>query len=292
MGKVGIIVDSSCGLTKNEAEKKGLYYAPIIINFNGKDMKSGVDINPEFLYHNMNLKTQIKTSAVPMGTMLDLVKEAAAENTSVIVITISKHVSSGNDNAKVIAKDFENVTVYDSNFITPWIEHILDTIVDLAKEGKREEILELLERQERVMWGILAPNSLEYLHAGGRISKTQYIMGNLLKIIPLIPLINGSLNDTGVLKARTEIRAAKKMANELDIQYKKLIKSGIKEEELEVATIEINCKKFQKEIIRALEEKGYKNTGTSIITAEILAHTGPILVGCGIRMRNLAKTKK
>ncbi len=288
MGKVGIIVDSSCGLMQKEAEKKGLYYAPIVINFDGKDMKSGVDITNDFLYKNMTMKSKVKTSAVPMATMFDLITKAEKENDSVIIITISKYISSGNDNAKVIAKDFKNVTVYDSKFVTPWIFHILDTILDLASKGKKDKILDLLARQDKAMWGILAPETLEFLYSGGRISKTQYIMGNLLKIIPLIPLINGELDNTGVIKTRSETKAGKRMADELDIEYKRLIKSGIKKNELEVATINVNSKKIHKEIRKALEKKGYENIGVGFMTPEIISHTGPKLAGCGIRMKNLA----
>ncbi|NOQ50564.1 MAG: DegV family EDD domain-containing protein, partial [Mycoplasmataceae bacterium] len=276
MGKIGIIIDSSSGLTKKEAESKGFYFAPIIIDYNGVEKKVGVDIDNEFLFKHMNKNSKFKTAAVPMGVIDELIKKAIFENDRVIVLTISKYISSGNDNAKIVAKNYKNVYVHDSTFITPWIEHILDTLIQLANENKYDEIIDLIKLQEQANYALLAPSSLEFLFAGGRISRTQYLTGNLLKILPIITLREGSLQKDDVIKARTEKKAAKKIAGLIKKVYDEAIKNNF---DVECAIISSNADDFEKLVVEAMEKHDLTNLVQTNITAEIVTHIGPKFVG-------------
>ncbi len=61
------------------------------------------------------------------------------------------------------------------------------------------------------MQGYVIPGTLDYLYKGGRITKTQYLAGSLLKIFPIVKVENGSLNDNDIIKGRTISKAIDKM---------------------------------------------------------------------------------
>ncbi|RLA68293.1 MAG: hypothetical protein DRQ78_01230 [Epsilonproteobacteria bacterium] len=72
----------------------------------------------------------------------------------------------------------------------------------------------------------MAPKDLDRLYASGRIKKVQYIMGKLMKVYPIVPVINGSVNDTGTVKARGVEAATKKVAELVDAKQKEIEAEG------------------------------------------------------------------
>jgi len=51
-------------------------------------------------------------------------------------------------------------------------------------------------------------------------------MGKLMKVYPIVPVINGSVNDTGTVKARGVEAATKKVAELVDAKQKEIEAEG------------------------------------------------------------------
>lgn len=273
--KISVIVDSSSGLSKKEAEDLELYFVPIIVNFEGKEYEVGINLDNEFLYKNMTKYTKIKTSSVRLGDLENVMKEASENSEKVIYISLSKHLSASNSIANLSAKQFKNVLVFDSEFITPWLNYIIYDIAKLAKEGNFNSIVDKLNSFSGNMYGYLIPGNIDALYTGGRISKTQYLIGSLAKIVPIIPIQNGEISSRGVIKAKGIEKAISKVIKQIDEDVKGFKKQGFK---IKLGLINCDNKKdlklLEEAIKKSLVLKNFK-TVYQKISPEIVAHIGP-----------------
>ncbi len=279
MKKLGIILDSSCGLSKKQAEEKGFMFLPIVIDFNGKEYYTGVDIDNEFLYKNMSSNSIAKTAAIKMGHMKDLFKKASKEYEKVLFVSLSKHLSSINSTAKNLAKNIsDNIYVYDSNFITPWILPNLENLSKMLIEDKSfDEVINFLDRISKKMIGYIIPKTLDYLFYGGRITKAQYLVGSTLKIFTSIKIEDGVLTKHNVIKARTISKTFSKTIDSL----KKDIEFLTKEK------LSFNLYVFGENVGEILEDLKNKLSNEKIsyikvkefLSPEIVTHIGPKYLG-------------
>ncbi len=275
MKKLGLVIDSSFGISKNEADKLGYYYMPIPVDFNGKEYKSGVNIDADFLYRNMDKKSVVKTAAVPMGVMQEVFAKASSECEEVVVLTLSKNLTSGNETAKNVAKEFNNVFVFDSMLITPWTYMMQDPVKKLVEQGDKNKLVEYFEHVQQSINGYVLPKNLVYLKNGGRISALQYRAASLLSIQPIIFSINGSLREKKPEKKRKFHRAAEFVAQRIKEDYDRLTSEGKK---VEIVTMNAGPKEDTANhdvLVKAIEDLGLKVGRQTALTPAIIAHVGP-----------------
>ncbi len=292
--KIGLIIDSSSGIKKKEALKKGFYFLPIIIDFNGEEKESGVNIDNEFLYKNMTINTPVKTAAIKFGEMEEVFKKALEENEKVIFVSLSKHLSSINSSAIAIAKNLknDNLIIWDSEFITPWIYTLIDPLSKLLKKNAElEDFEKVLNYYNGEMYAHIFPETLEFLYSGGRISKAQYLLGSSLKIFPILTVSNGKLTEFPIIKKRS----IKKTINELIEQLKKgieiLEKKGITDWEVKLVSINSQEKNLLYEKIKEELNISKDKIEELHLSPSIIAHLGPNGLGVGV-VKSLKQIKK
>lgn len=290
MKKIGILLDSSCGLSKKQAKSMGFYFVPILIDFDNKEYKSGIDINTNFLIKNMKPETKVSTAAITLGTLKISFDEALEEVEELIFISLSKHLSSINSTAKQLAKNYDGkVHIYNSDFITPWIQSEIPFLKDaLKKQLSVKEIFSELDKHKNKMIAFLTPSSLSFLYKGGRISKKQYIAGNLLKIKPIIVVKNGRIDSEDVIKTRTLGKAYNKMIN-LILERKRELECEGFITNLVLLSMD---KKINTELFKdKLEENNIKKIKETFLSPEIIAHVGPNAMGIGLVIKENKEKK-
>ncbi|MCP4336795.1 MAG: DegV family EDD domain-containing protein [Mycoplasma sp.] len=213
--KLGIIIDSSSGITKKEANDKGWGFLPLHINVDGKDYAEGVDLNAKNLESILNLNSNVRTSA---STPADIQKEFelfSEKYDEVIVVPLSTELSSQNNNLKAFAKEFKNISVITSKSLSLANKIICEKIEELNKKGLNiKEILNIAEKISSDFYGVSAPLTLDWLVKGGRINSSIASMANMLKIIPLIKIQDGKLDKFG--KGRTFKKSILKALKEVN----------------------------------------------------------------------------
>lgn len=278
--KVGIVVDSSCGLTKKEAEENGLYFVPIIIDYEGNEYESGVNIDNEFLWKNLTKESNAKTAAVKPLTLREKITKAAEENEKVYVFTLSHHLSSINDSAKLIAKDFKNVIVLDSEMVTPWSNIIIYDVIRALKNQDEFKVKKILTSQDGNMFGYILPKTMDSLYAGGRVTKAQYLIGSIAKINPIIPVINGSLSNHPAQKARGAEKARKKVVKIILDKRKVFEKKGII---TSIFVAKTNDVESYNKMVEELRRSGYEGKiNETKISPSITVHVGEGAVAIGL----------
>ncbi len=217
--KIAIVVDSSCGMSKKEVEAKGWYFLPLYINIDGKEYADGIDIEAKEFYSMIKPEMKVRTSATPTGIIMDTLEKASKENDGVIVYSLSKGLSSQNQNISMVAKEFKNVKVLESQAMSIAIAKSCDQILDFAKTAKTiEEVEKFGNVLAKQIGGILVPERMDWLVSGGRVSPAAAKMAGMLKIIPVIGFIDGKLIKYG--KGRTFEKTIIKSAVSLQESYK------------------------------------------------------------------------
>ncbi|BDU67645.1 MAG: hypothetical protein TYPL_2980 [Candidatus Tyloplasma litorale] len=285
--KVAIMVDSEMGWSEKEARQKGFNFVPIIINWNGKEGYSGVDYTLDFVYKNLNNDTVFKTSTSKIGEIQEEYRRALETAEHVLFIPISKHLSSQVNSGKLAAENEEfkgKITVYDSEFIGPWLLSMSSILEEMMeKDASLEEFIEVLDLQRGNMFGWLFPKGLERLKASGRLSKAAYLAGSLLKIVPVTPIVNGMLEANGVIKTRSVEKALDAVVSNTIKKYHELTAKGLKVEILCTVLGEEN-EDFVK-LQEKFKEKGFENLGKTWLPSAIIGHVGIGGVGAGVTIK-------
>lgn len=217
--KLGIIVDSSCGLTQAEAEKKGWKFVPIIVTINNKEYRDGIDITAEKYYEIINIDMDIKTATTPLGELNATLKEITTQFDYVIVYPLSMELSAQTNNFLKVAKDFTNVFVVPSKSVGFAIVSDCEILQKMAEKGSGwEEIKNHALELTNNFYGLAAPQTMKWLVKGGRVTGTTASMAKLLKIVPIIQILNGKLSKWG--KGRIFEKTVERMAKFLSCDFK------------------------------------------------------------------------
>ncbi|HHT98302.1 MAG TPA: DegV family protein [Clostridiales bacterium] len=199
--KIKIITDSTSDISQKDAKDKGIVVVPLKVLFGQEEYRDGIDMETDSFYQKLCSEDEVPTTSQPSpADFLKVYEEAKDANESIIVITISEKLS-GTYQSAVIAKDlaeYDSIYVVDSMNTVTGLRILVDHAIKMRDEGK--EIAEIVNKLEEikhkiVLFGIV--DTLEYLHKGGRLSRSSSIIGSFLNFKPIINLKDGLINAVG-----------------------------------------------------------------------------------------------
>ena len=196
--KVLIVSDSTSDLSAEIIERYGIKILPLGVSLGEKLFSDGVDITPEDIYYHYEMTGELpKTSAVNMADFSDFFEKYTGEGYSIVCFTISSHMSSTFNNARMAAEDFEDVYVIDSENLSTGSGLLVVEACEMAKAGKSAaEIAEKVKDMRAKVCASFVIDDLEFLHKGGRCSALAAFGANLLKLKPCITVTEGKMGDS------------------------------------------------------------------------------------------------
>ncbi len=213
MADIKIITDAGADLTLEQQRQYDIEVLPLRIYADGKEYLAGVDTFSDDFYALLDTLNDFpKTSQPTTAEFYDLFKKYTDDGTQVLMITLSSKASGLNNNAN-LAKSMileENpdavIEVVDSYRYSYAYGMGVIEAAKLAKEGKTipeivKAVLELMESYTVYF----IPNTLEYLEKGGRINKASLVFGNMLDIVPVLSLVDGTVSAVGKVRGRKKI---------------------------------------------------------------------------------------
>lgn len=212
--KLGIIVDSSSGLTKDEANKRGWGFLPLITILDDKEYRDGEDLTPDTYYKTININITVRTSFTPTILVEELFQEMSKKYEHVLVYTLSKELSTQWKNVTHISKDFSNIHVIDSKGVGNAIVSDLELLESQYNGKNWEDIKKNADINSSLIFGFAIPKTMAWLVKGGRVSGATAALGKLLNIVPVIALTNGKLekHDKGRKFDKTIANSAKELS--------------------------------------------------------------------------------
>ena len=194
--KIAFTVDSSCDVPQGFIEQNNIIVFPIT-NILGENVyRDGVDITASELLQKVK-ETGImpKTSALPVVEYEEKFEELLKTHDEVIHLSISSKASSSFQNSEIASKKFNGkVYAIDTKLLSGGIGLVLNQMVKMREQGlSAKEIVEKVEvlRDKTVLSFVV--DTMDYLYKGGRCSSLAYAGAKLLKIHPVIVMVDGQL---------------------------------------------------------------------------------------------------
>ena len=207
-----IIVDSGSSIKTEEKDRYGVDILPICLQMGDDTFYDGVNLSTEEFYTRLKDKKQFpKTSLPSLEETQKLVDGYVAQGDEVLIITISSGISGTYQTMKMLFAEYENVEVFDSKLAVGGIRFLVMEAIRYEKETMATVIDKLNQLLPRIRIAAI-PETLDYLLAGGRLSRSSWMMGKLLSIVPIITFIEGKVE---VLAKKRGIKQGKKALVEL-----------------------------------------------------------------------------
>ena len=200
---VRIVIDSTCDLIPEIRDR--VKVVPLSINFGEQEYIDGVTINTTEFYEKLVGGNVLPTTSQPTpAAFAEVYEEAVGAGDSVLVITIASKLSGTYQSATIAAEDYPGkVFVVDGRNVAIGTTILVQYALKLVDEGKSaQEIFDALLAIRSRLRLTAVLDTLDYLHKGGRISKTVAIAGGLLAIKPIISVDSGAL--AMISKARVD----------------------------------------------------------------------------------------
>lgn len=189
-----IIVDSGSSIKVAEKEIYGVDILPIQLQMGDDFFWDGVNLSTEEFYSRLKDSRQFPKTALPsLEETKKLVDLYTAQGDEVLIITISSEISGTFQTMKMLFDEYDNVEVFDSKLAVGGIRFLVAEARKYDDETMEVVIEKLEQLRPRIMIAAI-PETLDYLLAGGRLSKSSWMVGKLLSIIPIITFIDGKVD--------------------------------------------------------------------------------------------------
>lgn len=197
MGNIRIITDSTSDLTPELYEKYGIEMLPLTVSIGGKTYEDVREINSEKLYELVKEHGELpKTSAATPAALIKAFEKHVAAGDDVLYMGIGANFSGSYQNALLAAGEFPEgrVRIVDSGNLSSGIGLLLLKAAKFRDQGlDLEEIARKVEELVPLVRTQFAVNTLAYLHKGGRCSGTSRIIGTVLRLKPIIRVVDGRM---------------------------------------------------------------------------------------------------
>lgn len=291
MNDYKIISDGSCDISFADALKLDIDIIPFSIKFKTDEYKKeGLDIEVREFYKDLVDNPNIfpKSSLPSVNDYVDIFKKYAKLNMDIICLCITSKFS-GSYNAAINARNIVleeykdvKITVIDTTVNTVLQGLVVKEAVRLKRNGySYDDLVKAINthlESGRIFFTI---KGLSYLKNGGRIGKVSSIIGDFLKVSPIITLKDGEIFSSGVAISR--VRSLAKVKN-LVANYLNEVKADKDSYILAVGygyDIE-EAKIFYEEIKKIASDY---QIDFAQIGSTIAVHTGPYPLGVGILKR-------
>ena len=193
---VRVVVDSASDMPRDIAGDLGVTIVPASVIFGNQEFKDGVDLQTdEFFDRLLNGNIHPQTSQPSVGDFAGVYRSVASDADGIVSIHISSKVS-GTYNSAVQGSEQAGVDcpieVIDSLSASMGTGLVGVAAARAAQAGASlDEVANIARSAVPGARCIALLDTLEYLEKGGRIGKARAMMGSLLRIKPMIAVVDG-----------------------------------------------------------------------------------------------------
>lgn len=279
--KIALLVDSGTDVPAEIMSQYGMYMLPLQIIYKDRTYTDKVDITAEEIYQ--RLPQEIPSTSLPDGETInkifDRIKADGYEQ--VLAVTISSGLSGTYNVVRLMGEQRNDLDIFVLDTKNIGIGAGLQAIraAELLNEGDtwqelKEQLLQEVVRN-KVFFNVA---TLEYLQKGGRIGLVASILGNALKLNPII-----SCNDEGIYYTVAKSRGRKKSLDKTVELVKQYIGNH---KQFRLAVAQGDALAEAKEMKTRLEQEfpQVKEIFFGQISPALVVHTGPGLLGVGVQL--------
>ncbi len=274
---IRIVIDSTADVTQEIIEKHNLKMVPLTVNFGNESYLDKVELTTSMFFDKLTESEKSPTTSQPSpGDFVEAFSEILIEGDQILGIFLASELSGTYDSARM-AKDMvgsDNIKIIDSKSVCLGTFSLILEAIELVNQKKSiDEIVEELENVKDKIVAVAGLDTLKYLEKGGRLSKSQAVIGSLLNIKPIIGIKDGAVSVIDKVRGKNKtIKWFEEWIekNNFDLSDKTvLLFHGQSYDQLQV-------------LRKTIEEKyKIKNIIEQEIGAVIGTHAGPGVLGIG-----------
>lgn len=201
---LALVTDSTCALSREEAERLGVTVVPTTFAVDGYRHPEG------FLGENMDYASlfskgrHVMTEAVRTSAFESVFREHVAAGDDVLCVTISSRLSGTFRSAEEAAASFEGeggprVVAFDSWVTAGALEFTVRRARDLANEGRTlDEVVEGLKAFRGEAHVVFSVADMDALHQSGRLGAFRRSVATKLNRYPVMGLRDGAIVEIGM----------------------------------------------------------------------------------------------
>ena len=277
MSKIALVTDSTTYMPPELVQKYDISVAPQVLIWGDQTYKDGVEIqSQEFFTRLKTAKVMPTTSQVAVVSFQEIFQDLVNKDREVIALLVSSKLS-GTMQSAAQAKDLlgsggEKIHIVDSQSVAMALGFQVLAVARALEDGASlNDALSLAERLHQHTGVFFTPETLEFLHRGGRIGGAQRFLGTMLNMKPILAIQDGRVEP--VERIRTKSKAHNRVL-ELVIE-KTRGKSPIR-----LATLHANAGEEARALLtRAEQELKPVESVFTEVSPTVGTHAGPGTVG-------------
>ncbi len=228
---IRVVTDSTASIPHDIAAKNNIEVVTLYLNYGGREYEDATMDIEEFYKDIYGMIGDIPKSSQPSQAQFEeLFEEIAKAGDSLLGIFISSKMSGSVDGALHAARnvaarnegfEFRIIDSMSNSFDEAW--PVLTAAAARDSGCTLDECCNLVKRSICSTRWLFSPESLTFLKAGGRIGTASALIGNLMKLCPVLTVKDGQT--ATLAKVRTQKKALLAMADKLK---KDIEKYGLK----------------------------------------------------------------
>ena len=224
--KVGIVTDSGSDLPRELAAELGIEIIPFHVNLNNKEYRDGIDITRQEFYRKLvEQKLTPKTSQPALGFFVDTYRRLLQKFDALLSIHISGKLSGTFHTAQMAGEMIPGADIRVVDSLSASMGQgglVLEACRALQKGFSIDQVVKILESLRKRVRLFVTLDTLEFLKRGGRIGRVTAFLGSVLRVKPLIWLVDGEVEPI------TKARSRREMISLLLAEFKKEITTETK----------------------------------------------------------------
>lgn len=282
--RVVVVTDSTAYLPDELVRANGIEVVPVQVVVAGSSYLEGVEISPSEVAEALHDYKPVSTSRPSAGEFAAAYQAAAeAGATAIVSAHLSSSLSGTYESALLAAREAAvPVRVLDTRTIAMGLGFACLAGAEAARSGaSAEDVAEVVMARSTASSLYFYVDTLEYLRRGGRIGSAAALLGNALRIKPLLHLEDGQV--APLEKARTAARALGRLADLSSQAVDRAMQAWGENLEVEIAVQHLAAQERADALAATL---GERHPGARILVAEagavVAAHVGPGMVSVDI----------
>ncbi|MCB0995463.1 MAG: DegV family EDD domain-containing protein, partial [Acidimicrobiales bacterium] len=276
-----IVFDSTADISGDRVTNPSWKMVPLTLRFGDEEFVDGVTLTGAQFYDRLKHTDQIARTAAPSPGAFEVAYRDLLERyRTVVSLHISGKLSATVESARTGATELgDRVRVYDTYVTSALLGLVVEAVQRMLDEGTSAAALDEFVRQIPSRSGIsFSLDTLEYLQRNGRIGRGKALIGGLLRVRPILSLVNGEVD--AVRRVRGKRAAIPALVDDM-------LKRSAGFDRIDVAILHADSERDAERLARTVRESrsGITSMQTVGIGAVIGAHVGPGALGIAFLAR-------
>lgn len=207
---LAVVTDSTCDLHPATARALGLHIVPLQVVLDERTFLDWQDIDPDAVYDHQRTGGTVTTRPASQEAFEATYRQLLATHDAVLSLHLSGQLSATAEHARQAARALnteDRVRVVDSGLASIALaEAAIAALEAVQAGGDLQAALAAALATGRDLQVEFTVPTLEYLRRGGRLSRTQELLGNMLGVRPILGFQDGRLQAVRRVRAASATR--------------------------------------------------------------------------------------